>query len=301
MPSPPTPFVQLTDLLGLRTAAQKLSLRRLKRNRSLLTGQFHSNAVSRGMEFSEVRLYNPGDDVRNIDWRVTARTRETHTKCYQEEREKPIVTLLDQRSSLFFGSSCFKSVYAAQTCALINWAALRQGDRTGGIVASHQHIEQVSPSLNSRGVTRWLQRIVEANQTLNSPIKSDQEPSLNDMLLQLKSASTPGHELFIISDFHDFNEDCQALLFQLARHCIVTLIWLVDPLDYQLPKKDLSISDGKHSALHPFSSSTWEQYHQQFVEREQRLYQLSEQSPIRIVLAETNKSTPIQLMRGLYS
>ncbi|MFU1924704.1 DUF58 domain-containing protein, partial [Klebsiella pneumoniae] len=76
----------------------------------------------RGVDFDQVRIYQPGDDVRTIDWRVTARTREPHTKLFHEERERPVFVLVEQSQRLFFGSGlCFKAVLAARAAAFIGW------------------------------------------------------------------------------------------------------------------------------------------------------------------------------------
>ncbi len=295
----PKPYCDLASLYQLKGQAAKLSLKRLRRNKALLTGPYHSQMINRGMEFKEVRQYQSGDDIRNIDWRVTARTQSTHTKCFEEEKEKPIITLLDQRSALFFGSQCFKSVYGAQLCALINWAAISQGDRTGGIVAACDGLYQSSVSASKKNISKWFQQIVDANHQLNVQTP-ETEPSLQDMIHQLQAEATPGHELYIISDFHDLNEECRASLYRIARHCIVTLIWLVDPLDQSLPRRTLNISDGQRSSEVAYQKSLWQQYENSFITRERQLYDLSAQAPIRIILAEINQQNPVELLKGLY-
>ena len=111
-------YCQLENLLGSRFIAGDLKLGKLRPARSLLAGSERTRYRGRGMDFEEVRLYQPGDDIRSIDWRVTARTQVPHTKLYREERERPIFVLVDQRSPMFFGSKrCFKSVLAAYLAA----------------------------------------------------------------------------------------------------------------------------------------------------------------------------------------
>ncbi|MEO0444407.1 MAG: DUF58 domain-containing protein [Pseudomonadota bacterium] len=130
-------YTRLDILQKLRYSAAPLVSRSITRSATHSSGQHRSRALSRGMEFAEVRLYQAGDDVRNIDWRVTARTQVTHTKRYQDEKEKPVITLVDQRHSLFFGSQqCFKSVYACYLAAIINWSTLKRNDKAGGLVIS---------------------------------------------------------------------------------------------------------------------------------------------------------------------
>ena len=129
--------VRLTidELLALRREAMALDLSSNYRVSSTLAGGYRSKFRGRGMDFDEVRLYQPGDDIRNIDWRVTARTGKPHTKLFREERERPVFLLLDQSKHLFFGSRvAFKSVIAARAASLLIWASITAGSRIGGVL-----------------------------------------------------------------------------------------------------------------------------------------------------------------------
>ncbi len=107
-----------------------------------------------------MRSYQPGDDIRTIDWRVTARTGSAHTKLFREERERPVLVVVDQRSSMFFGSShCFKSVLAAQLASLLAWSALHGGDRVGGLVFNEQGHQEVRPRRSRKTVLALLSQI----------------------------------------------------------------------------------------------------------------------------------------------
>jgi uncharacterized protein (DUF58 family) len=238
-------YVDLHTLLRLRYTAKNLQLKRQKINPSQLNGQFSSRYLNRGMEFEEVRAYQPGDDVRTIDWRVTARTQVTHTKCYREEREKPVFTLVDQRCSMFFGSHpCFKSVYACSLAALLNWAAVHGGDRTGGLVIGTDQYADVRPSRNHKNINRWLQQLVTFNHQLTTPIAAN-ELTLADALRRLQRICKPGSSIFLISDYHDFNTECEHLLSRLSMHCQLNFIWVIDQLEMKLPAtRQLAISDG---------------------------------------------------------
>ena len=116
-------YLELNELIALRFPAKQLKLGRKKRALSNLAGPNKTNFRGRGIDFEEVRRYQPGDDIRTIDWRVTARTGSAHTKLFREERERPVLVVVDQRSSMFFGSShCFKSVLAGQLAACLHGA-----------------------------------------------------------------------------------------------------------------------------------------------------------------------------------
>ena len=133
-----------------------------RRNRALsvLAGPNKSNFRGRGIDFEEVRNYQPGDDIRSIDWRVTARTGTAHTKLFREERERPVLVAVDQRSSMFFGSShCFKSVLAAQLASLLAWSALDAGDRVGGLVFNDASHREIRPRRSRKTVLALLSQI----------------------------------------------------------------------------------------------------------------------------------------------
>ena len=134
--SHPDQGVRLTvdELLALRRDALGLDLTSRYRVSSTLAGGYRSKFRGRGMDFDEVRTYQPGDDIRNIDWRVTARTGKPHTKLFKEERERPVFLLIDQSKHLFFGSrNALKSVVAARAASLLVWASINAGSRIGGI------------------------------------------------------------------------------------------------------------------------------------------------------------------------
>lgn len=243
-------YVELSALQNLRYLAEAIPSTKRMANNAESSGGHRSKALNRGMEFEEVRLYQAGDDVRNIDWRVTARTQSTHTKCYRDEKEKPVITLVDQRRSLFFGSQhCFKSVYACELSALINWSTLKRGDRAGGIVIGTDAIHETRPARSQKAVNQWLQLLNSENNKLNAHATHD-EPSLYESLQQLHRIARSGTECIIISDFYDLNKDCEKQLYLLARHSPIKLYWLSDPLEKTLPLiSQLTLSDGKEKSL----------------------------------------------------
>ncbi len=116
----------------------------------------------RGMEFAESRLYQPGDDVKSIDWRVTARTGQTHTKLFQEERERPIVILTDMRAMMQFGTrNRFKSNLAAEVAAMMAWTGHDGGDRVGGLVMTRDGLRDFPAARTRRSVLGLLEALSE--------------------------------------------------------------------------------------------------------------------------------------------
>ena len=280
-------FVSLKALQSLRLFA-KPNLRFANTiSRASTSGQHRSRAVSRGMEFEEVRLYQLGDDVRNIDWRVTARTQATHTKCYRDEKEKPVITFVDQRRSMFFGSHhCFKSVYACYLSALINWSILARGDRVGGIVLNSQKILETRPARSSIAVNRWLKLLSESNNAIdiNSPAK---EPRFSEGLHQLQHISHSATECIIISDCYDIDVECEEILFQLARAHSVTLYWLIDPFEKTLPTiENITLSNGQDKQTFSIDKKFQKQQSQYFENKQKKLEQLCLRFGIKLVIAD---------------
>lgn len=254
-------YSDLTSLLRLRFGARDLKLFAQRPARSLLSGGERTRFRGRGIDFEEVRLYQPGDDIRTIDWRVTARTQVPHTKIFREERERPVFMVADQRSAMFFGSQrCFKSVMGAHICAILAWAALSNSDRVGGLVFGDNIQRDIRPRRSKHAVLELLHQLQGFNRALHSPIAEQQSISLREMLSDTRRLAKPGCAIFIASDFHDFDEHCEQELFELARHTDMTLIHLYDPLERQLANNtSLTISDGNNRCVLPADERGFQQ------------------------------------------
>jgi uncharacterized protein (DUF58 family) len=248
-------YTNMDELLKLRFVAGDLNVSPRQTSRSQISGAFKTRFRGRGMEFEEVRHYQPGDDIRSIDWRVTARTQVTHTKLFTEERERPVILMVDQRPSLFFGSqTCFKSVLAAHCAAALGWAALANNDRIGGLVFNDTMERDLRPKRSRHALLSLLQEIHKFNHQLTSPIggtdNKDGPIHLSQRLHDLKRIARPGSAVVIISDFAQYDKDCEERLYQLARHCEVSLVHVSDPLEQELPENRLlSISNGRQKKL----------------------------------------------------
>ena len=168
-------YADIRDLIRLRYAVRELDSLTLPKSTNPLAGLLTSNFRGRGTDFAEVRVYQPGDDVRTIDWRVTARTQTPHTKMFQEEKERPVLILVDQSISMFFGSQvAFKSVIAAEAAALIAWTNLDRGDRVGGIVFNENQHREIRPRRSKHSVLRLLHEINDFNHLLSRQALSAQ-------------------------------------------------------------------------------------------------------------------------------
>lgn len=222
-----------------------------------LAGSYLSRIKGRGMEFDEVRHYQNGDDVRSIDWRVTARTGKVHTKLFREERERPVFIVTDVGASMQFGSQLlFKSVQAAHVAALAAFAVLERGDKLGGVIVGTQ-LRDYKPASRSPAVLRYINGLVQLNNQCMASINdvlstppsqaagSPQEASepaashadINTALAQLRQLCRPGSLVLIISDFSALNPQGWAHLEMLTRHNEVKFTQIVDPLELALPKQ----------------------------------------------------------------
>ncbi len=237
------------DLIGLRFRAQRLELGIARRARHSMAGAHGSRFRGRGMEFAESRIYQPGDDVRSIDWRVTARTGRPHTKLFQEERERPVILLVDLGASMFFGTrTAYKSVLAAETAALIAWAAMHGGDRVGALVAGRRAHMEIKPVSGRRGVLRVLRALA----ALSRPAATDdegQQIELSDSLLRARHVARPGSLLVVISDFYGLDEDAAGNLSRMRQHNDMLACWIHDVLEREPPPPGrYGVSDGSQTA-----------------------------------------------------
>lgn len=243
----PGVYLAVEDLLALRGPAQQLNLHKQRPSQAIMGGQGRTRFRGRGMEFAEVRPYQPGDDIRTIDWRVTARTQSPYTKLFQEERERPVLVLVDQRSPMFFGSRyMLKSVYAAQIAAVIGWAAHQVGDRIGGLIVGDSEQNDLRAARGKQGLLRFFSALSEYNRKLTTPLANSENNALVDILQALNRVVRPGSQVFLLSDFHDLNAACAEPLSLMAKHSDVMAIQIYDALEVQLPKRSwLRISNGK--------------------------------------------------------
>ncbi len=230
-------YCDLEQLAKLKIQSDILSLPTAKRALRQQSGQHHSPFKGRGMEFAEVRPYQPGDDVRSIDWRVTARRQTPHTKLYHEEREQPVYIICDQSFSQFFGSQlAFKSVRSAQAAALMAWQVLSRGDRIGGAVFSEQGHRTFKAARSRKKVMALLSALADFNQRLNAQFELPETKfTLMDALNESRRYIHPGSMVIIISDFLSLNEEGERQLHLISRHNELIFIRTTDTLDQQLP------------------------------------------------------------------
>lgn len=226
--------VSLKSLINMAKPAAGLNLHRLT-IRAQQSGGYLSAFKGRGMEFDETRLYQPGDDIRSIDWRVTARTGKTHTKLFREEREKPVFISVDDRPAMHFATrGVFKSVQAKKLAALLAWIANRQGDRIGGQVFSSTACCELKPQNGKHSVLHFLNALIKDEEAFENNIphySGENNFTLAQVLARLSKHTKPGSLVYIISDFRGINDQVENYLLKLSEHCDVVLILVYDPLE----------------------------------------------------------------------
>lgn len=238
-------YCELEDLLKLRFQGNKLSLRFDMHKLEKSAGGHLSRLRGRGLEFAEHRIYQAGDDIRALDWKVTAKRSRPYTKIFHEEIERPILLIVDQGTSMFFGSQFrFKSTQAADTAALLFWSALKENDRVGGLVLGAKPFPFLKPVRQQKQALKLLDHLVENNQALNATLPESPEDRLTVALQQAKRVARPGTLCFILSDFHFINEASRAVLLDLNRHLQTVAIQIFDPLEKGLPSGRFAISNG---------------------------------------------------------
>lgn len=290
---------RFSELVAARAPAPRKGGVRKTRGRML--GGHRSPARGRGMEFDEVRIYQPGDDVRTIDWRVTARTGKTHTKLFQEERERPVLVLLDTRAFMRFGTrGSFKSVLAARAGAMLAFRSSDQGDRVGGVLLASSGIAAHRPQRSRAGVLALVKAMADATADGFPAARPGPEPTLAEGLARLRHASRPGTRIFILSDFHDLDEASLIELGRLSLHAQVSVIFVFDRLEAEAPARGLfRISDGVGVALLDADSRrTREAYARRLADRQAVLEDICHSRGMDLRLLETG-SDPLDLLASL--
>ncbi len=297
--------VTLEELIQLQAEARGFSFLPRQPVNSLLSGRHASRLRGRGLAFEELRHYVQGDDVRTIDWRATARLRSPHVRVYSEERERPVLLIVDQRRPMFFGSRRkMKSVAAAESAALAAWRTLGSGDRVGGIVFNEEEIVDLRPQRNQTAVLRLLHEVVRLNERLADASASDQESSgkitVNDVLEAAVRRANHDHLVVIISDLDGANDDTQRLATRLAVHNDVLMVAIYDPLGASLQNHGgmvAATSDG--SVELPEGPSFQGTFQQAFAERLDNWREIFQALQVPVIPISTAES-PAEQLRELF-
>jgi uncharacterized protein (DUF58 family) len=266
------------------------------------SGNYQSPYKGRGMEFDESRLYQPGDDIRNIDWRVTARTGKTHTKLFREERERPVFLWVDLRASMFFATrGKFKSVVASSIASLLAWTAAHHGDRIGGMIFSETMRHELKPHRGKIGVLRLINKLVE-HPAWRDPYRGQADKdAIERELIRLRRVARPGSMIFLISDFRYLDNAGEDQIILLSKHNDVFLIYVRDPLEETLPPAgQYRVSDGRiEMSIDTYDNGYKESYHARHVRHMERLERMARMGNIYLVGCATTDDPVLILQTRL--
>jgi len=296
-------WISPQSLIQLRLQANQLPLDSGKIH-AKQGGAYLSSFKGRGMEFDESRIYQPGDDIRNMDWRVTARTGTAHTKVFCEERERPVLLWLDLNNSMMFATrKKFKSVIASEIAALIAWSAAKNNDRIGGLIFSAtEHIE-IKPRRGKTAALDFIGRCTKHHAWKNSANNpgSEPEPDKASAVLRLRSVTHPGSLIFMISDFRDMNEKALSHIANISRHNDIIMLKISDPIEANLPTSgSYKLTDGfKELQIQTSSKKTRTKYHQRYLEKNEQLEKFCRQHRIHLINISTDDSVIDKLKMGL--
>jgi uncharacterized protein (DUF58 family) len=240
-------YVSTDGLVALEAHARDLRFVQKAPSHQQLAGRMQSSMRGRGLTFEELRNYLLGDDIRSIDWRVTARTSKPVVRVYSEEKERPAILVVDQRINMFFGSRrSMKSVTAAEAAMLCAWRILGSGDRVGGFVFNDTTTQEVKPHRSRNALIAFADKIASQNRALTADSASAPAPGqLDNVLANVASIAHHDHLVVVVSDFDGHTARTRDMLLRLSSRNDVVCILVYDPFLLELPKTgDIVVSGG---------------------------------------------------------
>ena len=294
--------ISQAGLIRLSGPARAIALDVL-RVKSLQTGAYVSHFRGRGMEFDESRPYQPGDDPRSIDWRVTARSTTAYTKLFREERERPVLVVVDLRSTMHFATQgCFKSVNASRAAALLAWAAHHRGDRLGGLIFGDTTHRELKPRLGRLAALRFVhERVGHRDWDARDDAAVGRSEPLTRAMSSLRRVARPGSLVVVISDFAGLSRGAQSYLSSVARHNEVLAVFMNDPLERDLPPpgRYRLVSPDDELAIDTFAGAARRDYHNAFEQRARELEAFCQRYGIHLMPMSTDDDPVSTLQKAL--
>lgn len=287
----------LDELIRLKADARGFSSLPRQPVQSLLAGRHTSRLRGRGLAFEELRHYNEGDDIRTIDWKATARLRSPHVRVYSEERERPVLLVVDQRTPMFFGSRrAMKSVVAAEIAALGAWRTLDAGDRVGGLVFNENEIREIRPQRSQSRVLQLLHAVSEFNQALAAPEPISGEVTLNHAVEKALRLAKHDHLVVLVSDLDGANAETKRLATQLAPHNDVLIVGIYDPLGASLQGSPGMMAANRGETIEvPSGKSFADAFQKEFVSRIDEWTEIFRALRVPVLPVSTAEPVPEQI------
>ena len=296
--------LNIDELIRYQTKSSLINLAAAKSSHGKMSGNYLARSKGRGMEFDEVRHYQNGDDIRAIDWRVTARTGKTHTKLFREEVERPVLIATDLSTSMLFGSRLlFKSVQAAHVASLVAWHAKSRGDRIGGVVFNQTNHTELKPRSRQQGVLHYLHGLVKIHEDRKKATEAFEQKCE-----RLRQLAKPGSLVYLITDAFSLSDEAIRHLSNISRHCELVVCMISDPLEQQLPESEhrvsVAITNGDESERQQFvlgDRALAEKYHQQAINLNDAIEQQLSKAGARLLHFCASETLETQLHRGVAS
>lgn len=296
-------YAVLKDLVALQHQASGFSFLPKQPVHSILSGRHSSRLRGRGLNFEELRHYRSGDDIRTLDWKVTNRTGKPHVRVYSEERERPVLLLVDQRINMFFGSQLkMKSVIAAELAALSAWRVLSVGDRVGSLVFNDSDITETKPQRSRKTVLQILHHVLKFNHALKADYADTQnDAQLNNALKEAERLASHDYLIVIVSDMSGWNDETVKRIKRLARHNDVMASLVFDPLEKKLPdSSQLVLSDGEMQIqVDSAKAGLNEQYTEHFDSTVEHLQHELNKHGIPVIPVNTVESVLDQIVKAI--
>ncbi len=296
-------YASLKELVALQYQASGFSFLPKQPVHSILSGRHSSRLRGRGLNFEELRHYRAGDDIRTMDWKVTNRTRKPHVRVFTEERERPVLLLVDQRINMFFGSKLkLKSVIAAELTALSAWRVLSVGDRVGALIFNDHEIIETRPHRSRKTVMQILHNVLTLNHKLSAVYPDTQNDlMLNKALKETERLSGHDYLIVIISDLSGWDGETVKRIKRLGRHNDVMVSLVFDPLEKTLPDSSkLVLSDGQMQIqVDAASQGLGEQFTERFESGVERLQSELNKHGIPVIPMNTTKTVLDQIREAI--
>lgn len=315
----------MAELLHYQNKTALIDLSARKNIHGQMSGNYLSRSKGRGMEFDEVRHYQTGDDIRAIDWRVTARTGKTHTKLFREELERPVLIATDLSASMHFGSQLlFKSVQAGHLASLVAWHAKNRGDRLGGIVFNQNEHLELKPRSRKEGVLHYLHALSTLHQSQhvqqyqaphtehpeNSQTVDESNHYFSKNCARIRQIAKPGSLVYLITDAKQIKnvasseqQDALRHLTQISQHCELVVCLITDSLEQELPnsniKLNVSLTDGNNRQHFILGDKTTAlTYKEQASIANEKCQQLLSKAGARVITLSAGQTLEQQLKSG---
>lgn len=285
--------ITLEELIDLRRNVIHTPTHVKKGSREVFSGQSIAKIRGRGIEFDATREYQPGDDIRRMAWRVTARSLKPHVKVYHEEKERPVWLAMDLSPSLYFGTRCmFKSVSSIKQAAFLGWLHLHHRERIGAIIAAGNKMRVYRPQLREREFLAILKSLAECSRLAPSFTEKN---CLHPLLMTTQQHVRPGNVLYILSDFSEFDTRNQKLILHFTQYAQVKLFFVYDPFEAEPPPAyQYVLTDGQQTALfNTNKAQDRDHYRQQFQNKLNNLIDFTRKNNMVLQVLRTDQKQEV--------